>query len=404
MVIRVHPLEGEREKIKEYMKRIGVDKEGIKIMLPKADFKIFKIDELNSYAANILKQEALALGAEVAIKREALIRRTKTDALIFATAAQLEKLVEKLNKQPFGLKEVSLELKKFLKERKKVLLLRGKILNLSQPCICGIINLTFDSFSQDGILMQAQKEGKRSEELALKKAEKMVKEGAKILDLGAESSRPFSKPINEDEELKRLIPSLKAIRKEFKDIFISVDTYKYKVAKEAVEEGADIINDITALRKSPQIVSLIKKYNLGCVLMHMKGTPQTMQINPVYKDVIKEISKFLEERVNFCLKEGIKREQLMIDPGIGFGKRVEDNLKIINHLEEFKFLDLPIFLGVSRKSFIGKVLKVNIEERLIGTLATIVIAILKGANVLRVHDVKEARQTLKIVEAIRKVQ
>ena len=136
--------------------------------------------------------------------------------------------------------------------------------------------------------------------------------------------------------------------------------------------------------------------------MHMKGTPQTMQINPVYKDVIKEISKFLEERVNFCLKEGVKREQLMIDPGIGFGKRVEDNLKIINHLEEFKFLNLPIFLGVSRKSFIGKVLNVDVDKRLVGTLATVVVAILKGADILRVHDVKEINQAVRIVKAIRK--
>ena len=226
-MIRIYPLEAEREKIKEYMERIGVDKEGIKIMLPKAEFKIFKIDELNSYAANILKQEALALGAEVAIRREALIRKTKTDALIFATAAQLEKLIEKLNKQPFGLKEVSSELKKFLKERKKVLFLRERILSLSQPCICGIINLTFDSFSQDGILMQAQREGKKPEKIVLRKTEEMIKEGAKIIDLGAESSRPFSRPISEEEELRRLLPSLKAIRKEFKDIFISVDTYKY---------------------------------------------------------------------------------------------------------------------------------------------------------------------------------
>jgi len=401
-MIRIYPLELKREKIKEYMERIGVDKEGIKIMLPKADFKIFKIDDLNSYAANILKQEALALGAEVAIRREALVRKTKTDALIFATATQLKKLIEKLNKQPFGLKEVSSELKKFLRERKKVLLLRGRVLNLSQPCICGIINLTFDSFSQDGILMQAQRERKKPEEIALRKTEEMIKKGAKIIDLGAESSRPFSKPISEKEELRRLLPPLKAIRKEFKDIFISVDTYKYKVAKEAVEEGVDIINDITALRKSPQIVSLIKKYNLGCILMHMKGTPQTMQINPIYKDVIKEICKFLVERVNFCLKEGVKREQLMIDPGIGFGKRVEDNLRIINHLEEFKFLNLPIFLGVSRKSFIGKVLNIDVDKRLVGTLATVVVAILKGADILRVHDVKEVNQAIKIVKVIGK--
>ena len=400
--MKIFPLDLERKRIKEYMEEIGVDREGIKIMLPKTDFRIFKIDKLSSYAANILKQEALSCGADVAIRRESIFRRVQTTALVFGTLSQLKKLIEKLVKQPFELREVSYKLEELLKEKKRSLFLKNRHLLLDKPCICGIINITFDSFSGDGILAQAQKERKKPQEVVLRKVEKMVKEGAKIIDLGAESSRPFSKPIKEEEELRRLIPSLEVLRKKFKDIFISVDTYKYKVAKEAAEEGADIINDITALRKSPQIVSLIKKYNLGCVLMHMKGTPQTMQINPTYKDVIKEISKFLEKRVSFCLKEGVKREQLMIDPGIGFGKRVEDNLKIINHLEEFKFLNLPIFLGVSRKSFIGKVLNVDVDKRLVGTLATVVVAILKGADILRVHDVKEINQAVRIVKAIRK--
>jgi len=400
--MKIFPLDLERKRIKEYMEEIGVDREGIKIMLPKTDFRIFKIDKLSSYAANILKQEALSCGADVAIRRESIFRRVQTTALVFGTLSQLKKLTEKLAKQPFGLREVSHKLEELLKEKRKALFLKNRYLLLNKPCICGIINITFDSFSGDGILTQAQKERKKPQDVVLKKAEKMVKEGAKIIDLGAESSRPFSKPIKEEEELKRLIPSLKVLRKKFKDIFISVDTYKYKVAKEAISCGADIINDITALRKSPEILSLIKKYNVGCILMHMKGSPQTMQIRPVYKDVIGEIAEFLEERVDFCLKRGIKKEQIMIDPGIGFGKRVEDNLRIINRLDEFKFLNLPVFLGISRKSFIGKILHTKVEERLTGTLAALIIAILKGANILRVHDVKEAVEAIKIVEAIKR--
>ena len=384
------------------MEEIGVDREGIKIMLPKTDFRIFKIDKLSSYAANILKQEALSCGADVAIRRESIFRRVQTTALVFGTISQLKKLIEKLVKQPFELREVSYKLEELLKEKKRSLFLKNRHLLLDKPCICGIINITFDSFSGDGILAQAQKERKKPQEVVLRKVEKMVKEGAKIIDLGAESSRPFSKPIKEEEELRRLIPSLEVLRKKFKDIFISVDTYKYKVAKEAISYGADIINDITALRKSPQIASLIKKYNVGCILMHMKGSPQTMQIRPVYKDVIREIAEFLEERVDFCLKKGIKKEQIIVDPGIGFGKRLEDNLRIINRLDEFKFLNLPVFLGISRKSFIGKILHAKVEERLTGTLAALIVAILKGANILRVHDVKEAVEAIKIVEVIRR--
>ncbi|RKY40824.1 MAG: dihydropteroate synthase [Candidatus Omnitrophota bacterium] len=400
--MKIFPLNLDRKRIREYMEKIGVDKEGIKIMLPKTDFRIFKIDKLSSYAANILKQEALSCGADVAIRRDSIFRRVQTTALVFGTLSQLKKLIEKLAKQPFGLKEVSCKLEELLKEKKKALFLRNRHLLLDKPCICGVINITFDSFSGDGILAQAQRERRKPQDLVLKKAERMIKEGAKIIDLGAESSRPFSKPIKEEEELKRLVPSLKVLRDEFKDIFISVDTYKYKVAKEAISYGADIINDITALRKSPQIISLIKKYNVGCILMHMKGTPQTMQIKPFYRDVIGEIAEFLEERVNFCLKRGIKKEQIMIDPGIGFGKRLEDNLRIINRLDEFKFLNLPVFLGISRKSFIGKILRIKIEERLAGTLAALVLAALKGANILRVHDVKEAVEAIRIVEAVKR--
>jgi dihydropteroate synthase len=190
------------------------------------------------------------------------------------------------------------------------------------------------------------------------------------------------------------------IRKRFPQLILSIDTYKYKVAKAAVNEGIDVVNDITALRHSPQITSLVKKYHLGCILMHMKGQPCTMQINPTYRDVVKEILDFLGERVGFCLKQGVNKNQLMVDPGIGFGKRLEDNLEIINRLYEFKSLGLPIFLGVSRKSFIGKVLGVGVEERLPGTIVGVVLSILRGADVVRVHDVKEVSQAIKIAQKL----
>ncbi len=399
--MRVIPLSiSNLNQIRQIMHALGVDPEGIRIMANKSIHRVFKVEGIDSYIANILKQELLSLGADSALPKDALLRRRKIDILIFGTLSQLNKLIGKIKKQPFNLlKDLASILEERLKD-KVSFVARGKRLNLSKPVVCGIVNVTFDSFSGDGLMKKTKGDLSKLKEEALRITERMVKEGAKIIDFGAESSRPFSRPIPEDEELKRLIPILKVVRRKFKDIFISVDTYKYRVAKEAIEEGADIINDITALRKNPRIAYLLKKYKVGCILMHMKGTPSTMQINPSYRDVVREIASFLERRVNFCLEQGVEKNQIMIDPGIGFGKRVRDNLEIINRLQEFKFLGLPIFLGVSRKSFIGKVLNVDVGERLIGTIATIVIAILKGANVLRVHDVKQVYEAIKMSNRI----
>jgi dihydropteroate synthase len=236
--------------------------------------------------------------------------------------------------------------------------------------------------------------------LVLAKASQMVKAGAKMLDIGAESSRPFSLPVSEKEEIKRLSLALSSLRKEFKNIIISIDTYKFKTAKFAAQEGIDVINDISGLRKNPQIVSLIKKYHLGFVLMHMKSSPRTMQLNPKYRNVTEEIIDFFKERLNFLGKNGITASQILIDPGIGFGKRASDNLKIIEELYKLKILGLPIFIGVSRKSFIGKVLNREPDERLSGTVCANIVSCFNGANILRVHDVKENFAAVKIFSAI----
>ncbi|MCK4912960.1 MAG: dihydropteroate synthase, partial [Candidatus Omnitrophica bacterium] len=259
---------------------------------------------------------------------------------------------------------------------------------------------TEDSFFGDGLLKEVKSSNMKAQVLALKKAETMIKAGAKIIDIGGESTRPFSNPIKIGDEIKRVVPILKVLRKEFKKVLLSVDTYKYLVAKAAVGEGVDMINDITALRNSPQMVSLVKRYKLGCILMHMKGDPQTMQIKPYYQDVMIEIIDFFKERLNFCDKRDIKRDQLLIDPGIGFGKCLEDNTKIINELYKLKVLGLPIFLGLSHKSFIGKILNVDIKQRLIGTIAASMISLTKGANILRVHDVRETAQAIKVASKI----
>lgn len=412
--MRITPLDiKNEEEAQEIMSSVGVSPEGIKILSPKSIYASFKIDGIKSWEANIIKQQLLSLGSDAAIARNVLVKNIKTSVFIFGNLSQLKKLSEKLRLQPFTLKEVSQGIDAYLDNlgnKELVFRARRKVLKIRKPIICGIINVTENSFSGDGLLSKVSSYAKASEDrqssnlkvrtLALKKADEMVRAGAKIIDVGGESTRPFSSPVKVGDEIKRVIPVLKVLRKEFKKVFLSVDTYKYLVAKAAVEEGVDIINDITALRSSPQMTLLIRRYKLGCILMHMKGTPQTMQVNPRYKDVTAEIIDFFKERLKFCNLRGINRSQILIDPGIGFGKRLEDNARIINELYKFKVLGQPIFLGLSRKSFIGKILKVGLDQRLAGTIAASIISLTKGANILRVHDVRETAQAIKVASKI----
>jgi len=400
--MRITPLNIENEKsAKILLSSISVSREGVGILSPKCVRSAFKIEGIKSWEANIIKQHLLSLGSDSAIERNALVKNVKTDTIIFGSAAQLRKLCDKLKNQPFNLKEISQKLSLCLDNLSKqefILRARDKTIKIKKPVLCGIINLTDDSFSGDGMLKKAS--GGRLSGMVLQKIEEMIEAGAEMIDLGAESTRPYSRPINEKEEISRIAPVLSAARKKFKNILISVDTYKLNVAKMAVWEGADIINDITALRKSPGIVKLIKKHKLGVILMHMKETPMTMQINPKYAKVTEEIADFFKERLSLLDKEKINPQQIMIDPGIGFGKTTQDNLKIINELYKLKTFGLPIFIGLSRKSFIGKITGKKAEQRLFGTIASGIIAALRGANILRVHDVRENKEALSVVEGI----
>ena len=255
----------------------------------------------------------------------------------------------------------------------------------------GIINISSDSFYE-------QSRCNTTDEV-LATAEKMKREGADFLDLGAESSRPGSKPISEQEEIDKLIPVISSLVKII-DIPISVDTYKPIVAKEALKAGAKIINDITGLQKSPEMADVISMFGAGVILMHMKGSPSTMQKNPIYKNVVHEVKEFLEESVKISESAGISPDQIAIDPGIGFGKNQKHNLEILNNLEMFIELGRPILIGVSRKSFIGNILKSPPEGRLEGSLAASVIGVTKGVSIVRTHDVKETRKAIKVTEAI----
>lgn len=255
----------------------------------------------------------------------------------------------------------------------------------------GVINITPDSFFDGGLYLEKDK--------AIEKGLELVSEGAQIIDIGGESSRPGSDPVPPEEELSRVIPVLQALKGKT-DALISIDTTKYEVAKAALEAGADIINDISSFRFDPRIVPLVVENEAGAILMHMKGTPKTMQIDPFYEDVLAEVKSFLKERIEIAQAYGIKKENILIDPGIGFGKRLEDNLVLINNLSFLEELDQPIMIGVSQKSFIGKILNLPPQERLEGTIASAVLSVLRGAHILRVHDVKAVKKAVLVAEAI----
>lgn len=257
--------------------------------------------------------------------------------------------------------------------------------------LMGILNLTPDSFYDGGKYSSISQ--------AEKRAIQIEEDGADIIDIGGISTRPGSQPPCEEEETKRVIPVIKKIIKKI-NIPISIDTYRGEVARKALDLGVSIVNDITALNGDKKMAEVIAEYNVPVILMHMKGEPFTMQENPYYENVIQEISQFFKKRIDFSVARGIKEENILIDPGIGFGKRLEDNLEIIRELKKFGSLGKPIVLGVSRKYFIGKILDLPTEKRLFGTAASVTAAIMNGANILRVHDIAEMSQVIKMTDAI----
>ncbi|SHH51414.1 dihydropteroate synthase [Thermosipho atlanticus] len=256
--------------------------------------------------------------------------------------------------------------------------------------IMGIVNVTPDSFFPGSRI---------SKDKLIDTVAKMIKDGAEIIDVGGESTRPGADEVPLEEELNRVVPAIEIIKNKF-DIIVSVDTYKSKVAYESLKVGADIINDISAFRFDEKMVDVAKKFDCPVILMHMKGTPKNMQKNPFYEDPISEIFEFLKERIIFAQQNGINK--IIIDPGIGFGKRLIDNLLIIKHIKKFKELGYPILLGASRKSMIGMILDLPVEERLEGTLAITAVGVMNGVDIIRVHDVKENYRVVKVVESILK--
>jgi len=263
-------------------------------------------------------------------------------------------------------------------------------LNFDKPLIMGILNVTPDSFSDGGKYF--------SKDLALDHALKMIDEGADIIDIGGESTRPGSDPVSLDEELERTIPVIKKLKSLRNDIVISIDTTKSKVAEQALNNGASIINDISGLTFDDKMIIVAKQFNAGEISRHIKGNPKTMQQNPYYENVVKEVYDFLDSQSKKVFQNGV--EKIIIDPGIGFGKRVEDNFTLIKNLETFQSIGYPIMIGLSRKSFIGQTLELEINDRDIATVILEAISVIKSARIIRTHNVKYCHQMVKLVNKI----
>ncbi len=260
--------------------------------------------------------------------------------------------------------------------------------------VMGVLNVTPDSFSDGGRFHEANE--------AIEHGLQMARDGADIIDVGGESTRPFSQRLSVNEEIDRVIPVIAALR-DLLNIPISIDTYKSEVAREALKAGASIINDISALRFDPRMASVAAQGDVPLILMHMKGTPENMQVNPSYDDLISEISRFLKDAIERSVAAGVREELILVDPGIGFGKTFEHNLGIIRELSRLRSLGRPVLLGTSNKAFIGHILQKGVNEREIGTMATVAAGVMNGAQVVRVHNVKKAVETVRIIDAIMRI-
>ena len=261
-----------------------------------------------------------------------------------------------------------------------------------RTAVMGIVNVTPDSFADGGRYLDSEK--------AIAHGIALASQGADIVDIGGESTRPGARPVSAGEEMGRVLPVIRGLRRTL-SIPISIDTTKADVARAAVDEGADMVNDISALRFDPAMAPLVAAAKLPVVLMHMLGTPQTMQQSPRYQDVVEEVKEFLRRRIRFALEAGVSAERIIIDPGIGFGKNLDHNLALLRGLPALASLGQPLLVGPSRKTFVGKLLDAGPEERLEGSLAAAVAAVLAGANIIRTHDVKESRRAIRIADALR---
>jgi len=380
--MRVYQL-GDIKSKESFLKKLKVHKKGIYIMSNKMELLFFYIKDLKTPAVNILKQDALSIGAELATPAGVILcEKESYDCLLIGTRKHIEILSYKELMQPFGLKELAKELQTFLKEKKD-----------HKIEIMGIINANSDSF---------YKKSRFRGESAIAQIEKLISDGASIIDIGGVSSRPNSTGVSKIEELDRVKPICDAIKdkKLYKRVEFSIDSSTPEVIEYALKSGFSIINDIRGAKNS-KIVELAIEYGAKLCIMHMQGEPKNMQDNPEYENVILDISDFFKKRIQKAIKMGLELENIILDVGIGFGKSLEHNLELIRNLIHFKKFGTKILIGASRKSLIDKITPSKIEERLPGTLAIHLKAIENGADIIRCHDVKEHKQAILVWESLK---
>lgn len=382
------------------LKNIGVHQASIETFMNKSAILPLKVLKVRTPAANIIKQEMLACGGDCAIHAGCVVcAQDHSDILLLGTKKHYRLLLQKMAMMPyFGLPKIKEELQSFLENAPlKTILADNRVLEYDHVVVMGILNITPDSFYADSRV--------RGIDEVINRAGQMLRDGAEILDIGGESTRPGSDSINPQEEIARIVPVVEALRKEYPQSILSIDTYHAETAEATLASGADIINDISAMEYDEKMIDVVVKNNAPVILMHMRGTPKNMQQNTEYGNVVEEVSKYLKERAEMLRGHNFPKEKIILDPGIGFAKNVDQNLKLMQGLSEMTGSDYPVLLAASRKSTIGKVLgDIPPEARLAGTIATSCQAVYAGANMVRVHDVKENIQAIRMLEAIIKCQ
>jgi dihydropteroate synthase len=375
-----------------FLQEIGSDPGSYAYMAPKAVHLAIKLKDIPAVTANIIKQEMLSRGGEAAISRSAITGHHSTDVLLMATLRQYALLTDKLKQQPLGLRRLAGEIQDIIENLARgnriIKLAHGRELEVGgRTIIMGILNVTPDSFSDGGRYMEPDR--------AIARAAEMIEQGADIIDIGGASSRPDSVMVGEEEELERVLPVIKELAA--RDIIISVDTCRASVARAALDNGAHIINDIGNLKLDPEMLSVLTAYQAPVILMHNR-----LQFNrgQTYQDLISDIVAELRDSVESLEQSGLDRSKMMVDPGIGFGKSVSENLLILKQLPAFKGMGCPVVVGVSRKSLVGKILDLEVDERLEGSLGLAAASIMKGADIIRVHDVQESKRLALAVDRV----
>ena len=391
MILKLEP-----QTLANEFSQLGIHPASEAIFLHKSEIVPLKILDIRTPAANIIKQEMLACGGDCAIPAGCVVcAEERVDVILLGTYKHYARLLEKLTRMPyFGMAGIKSELMAILDAPiPQTILSDGRTLNYDKMLVMGILNITPDSFYAGSRVPQLEQ--------VVEKAGEMLRQGAAVLDIGGESTRPGSDAVTADEEQKRVVPVIKALKERYPACVISIDTYRASTAEAALAAGADIINDVTAMEGDAAMSDLVVGSKVPIILMHMRGTPKNMQQNCEYKNVVTEVAAYLLQRAKVLENRGVAKEKIIFDPGIGFAKNIEQNLQLMQGLKSLTGLGYPVLLAASRKSTIGSVLGgIPAEERLEGTIAASCQAVYAGAQMVRVHDVQENLRAIRMLEAI----